>query len=541
MAGSSDTTQVPGPEQVFGRYRLLSLLGQGAMGQVWRAHDSQTNRVVALKVLPARSADDQMLRDRFRRECRAVAQLAEPHVIPIHDFGDIDGQLYLNMRLIEGTDLRSLIRTGGALPPGRGVAIIAQVAAALQAAHDAGLVHRDVKPSNILLGAEDFAYLIDFGIAHAGEDHSLTSTGQTIGTFAYLAPEAIGAADQTDSRVDVYALACVLCECLTGRPPFSSASGVQGLIAAHLITPPPQPSMDRAGVPAAFDAVIARGMAKDPDDRYRSARELAAAARAAVGDSAGTIDQPVAGRRRRRISLSRGAPGPSVERGVRTEPWWRRHAVVVTAVCAVVVTGVAVPTIISATSRSTVENFPSLLSAKDINMVMGRSDLELIDRVTELPDPYYSVSPAECDPIDSIAYKAPYSRAGITNITTEAFGQTGNRGKESVSQLLGKAPSAAAAYDLLVSTISAWRACDERQYDDHKVKSTARITDTGTDTVTAVIERQGNYMGGKSEQCEHTFGINGDAVAEVFACAENVANKTKTIIGKILQRTRNQR
>jgi hypothetical protein len=296
------------------------------MGQVWRAHDSQTNRVVALKVLPARSADDEELRERFRRECRAVAQLTEPHVIPIHDFGDIDGRLFLNMRLIEGTDLRSVILREGALTPKRAVAIITQVAGALQAAHDAGLVHRDVKPSNILLGADDFAYLIDFGIARAADDASLTQAGQTIGTLNYMAPEAIGAAVKTDARVDVYALACVLYESLTGRPPFSSTSGIPGLINEHLYTPPPQPSLGRPNIPAAFDAVVAKGMAKDPDERYQSTRELAAAARTAVGDSAVTIVESGVGRGGRPIKLSRKAIGLLAA------------AVVVTVVAAVAVT-----------------------------------------------------------------------------------------------------------------------------------------------------------------------------------------------------------
>ncbi|MFI6367593.1 serine/threonine-protein kinase PknD [Nocardia sp. NPDC050630] len=293
-----------GPAEVFGRYRLLSLLGQGGMGQVWRAHDSLTNRVVALKVLPERFADDEQLRERFRRECRAVAQLTEPHVIPIHDFGDIDGRLYLNMRLIEGTDLRKVITQEGALSPRRAVAIIAQVAGALQAAHDAGLVHRDVKPTNILLGADEFASLIDFGIAHAADDRTLTTIGETIGTIAYMAPEEIGSEIKADARVDVYALTCVLYECLTGRPPFASSAGVQGVIAHHLHTPPPRPSTAKPDLPPEFDAVIAKGMAKNPDDRYQTVRELAAAACAVVDGSAVSTTGGVAARHTRRIRLS---------------------------------------------------------------------------------------------------------------------------------------------------------------------------------------------------------------------------------------------
>ncbi len=280
---AGNATQGTEPVRTFGRYELLSLVGAGGMGQVWRARDRQTNRIVALKVLPEHSAEDEEPRERFRRECEAVAQLTEPHVIPIHDFGDLDGRLFLNMRLVDGIDLRTLIKQEGALTPTRAVAIIVQVAGALQAAHDVGLVHRDVKPSNILVSDNDFAYLIDFGIAHASGDHTLTRAGETIGTAAYMAPEAIGAAVKTHARVDVYALACVLHECLTGKPPFSSDMGIQGMIAHHLHTPPPRPSASVPDVPTALDAVIAKGMAKDPDERYPTVRDLATAARTATG------------------------------------------------------------------------------------------------------------------------------------------------------------------------------------------------------------------------------------------------------------------
>lgn len=263
----------------FGRYRLIELLGRGGMGEVWRAFDDQTQRVVAVKVLPAHLADDPQFEQRFRREAFAAAGLASPHVVPIHHFGEIDGRLYVDMRLIEGRDLHQIL-TEGALPLSQAVSIIEQVASALQAAHRIGLIHRDVKPSNILVGEDDFAYLIDFGIARTAGQTSLTATSGVVGTWAYMAPERLSS-DQTDSRADVYALACVLHECLTGAQPFP-ASSLERQIAAHIAEPPPRPSTVQPTVPTAMDAVIAKGMAKDPDQRFQSVKDLAAAARAAM-------------------------------------------------------------------------------------------------------------------------------------------------------------------------------------------------------------------------------------------------------------------
>jgi serine/threonine protein kinase, bacterial len=280
----------------FGRYRLVELLSRGGMGEVWRAYDPTMDRVVALKVLPPNFAADKTFQVRFRREARAAAGLDEPHVVPLYDFGEIDGRLYVTMRLIKGHDLKSVL-ADGPLPPARAVGIIEQISSALHAAHEIGLVHRDVKPSNIVVARGDFAYLIDFGVAHAADDRTLTKAGETIGTVAYMAPEAIGAAVKTDARVDVYGLACVLYECLTGQPPFASTSGMRGVFAHHLHTPPPQPSTMTADVPAAFDAVIAKGMAKDPDQRYQTALELADAAKAALTQ---------------RVSVSGVGTGPAV-------------------------------------------------------------------------------------------------------------------------------------------------------------------------------------------------------------------------------------
>ena len=263
----------------FGRYRLLELIGRGGMGEVWRAYDTATDRMVAVKVLPANLLDDQTFEQRFRREANAAAALNEPHVVPIHNFGEIEGRLYVDMRLIDGRDLQSLL-SDGALSPARAVKVVEQVAAALYAAHRVGLVHRDVKPSNILVAEFDFAYLIDFGIARTVDEKGLTNTGSVIGTWAYMAPERFSTG-RTDPRSDTYALACVLHECLTGRQPYPGNS-VEQQIAAHLTTPPPLPSTTQPGVSPAFDTVIATGMAKEPEQRYRTTLELANAARSAV-------------------------------------------------------------------------------------------------------------------------------------------------------------------------------------------------------------------------------------------------------------------
>ena len=272
----------------FGRYTLVELLGRGGMGDVWRAYDTVTDRVVAVKVLPAHLADDQTFQERFRREARAAAGLNNPHVVPIHDFGEIDGRLFVDMRLIDGEDLGTLLRSGP-LPPQRAIKIIEQIALALFAAHRIGLVHRDVKPSNILVTEDDFAYLIDFGIARAAGEAGLTDTGAAVGTWAYMAPErfSTGAAD---ARADVYALTCVLYEALTGESPFP-ATTLEQIATAHMFQPPPKPSMVRPQIPRAMDQVITTGMAKEPDQRYVSTKDLATAARAAVGGGQGLTQE----------------------------------------------------------------------------------------------------------------------------------------------------------------------------------------------------------------------------------------------------------
>ncbi|WP_373861279.1 serine/threonine-protein kinase [Nocardia caishijiensis] len=268
------------------------MLGKGGMGEVYEAYDTGKDRVVALKLLAAELAQDPAYQVRFRRESQAAAKLAEPHVIPIHDWGVIDGVLFIDMRLVPGTDLRTVLRAGGPLHPERAVAVVEQIAAALDAAHAGGLVHRDVKPANILVTPADFAYLADFGIAHTEGDSALTQAGMAMGSYIYMAPERFDAA-AVSHRADIYSLACVLHECLTGASPFPAAS-MSVLIRSHLTEEPPRPSTTIAGLPTAFDEVIAVGMAKDPAERYPSAGALALAARQALASAPGAA--PVVGR-----------------------------------------------------------------------------------------------------------------------------------------------------------------------------------------------------------------------------------------------------
>ncbi|UOZ06416.1 serine/threonine-protein kinase [Amycolatopsis sp. WQ 127309] len=291
----------------FGPYRIERLIARGGMGEVLRARDTRLDRVVALKVLSPHLAADQDFRERFRREAHSAARLREPHIVPIHSFGEIDGRLYLDMQLIEGEDLATRLSTRGPLDPAEAVDVVGQIAQALTAAHAEGLVHRDVKPSNIIIGPSGFAYLVDFGIARSQEAATgLTGTGAAIGTLDYMAPERFTGA-RPDQRVDVYALACVLHQCLTATKPFAATTAAS-LLNAHLNQAPPRPSLLRPGTPAALDDVVARGMAKSPDDRYPTAAALAAGARAALGAPRGFPAPPAETRTFTRVGPA-AAPG----------------------------------------------------------------------------------------------------------------------------------------------------------------------------------------------------------------------------------------
>jgi serine/threonine protein kinase len=272
-------------------YRLEAQVGAGGMAVVFRARDERLGRLVALKILPPALAADAAFRRRFIAEARAAATVDDPHIIPIYEAGEADGVLFIAMRFVRGGDLRLVLEREGALPLGRVAGFISPVASALDAAHGAGLVHRDVKPANILVetrqGESDHVYLSDFGVSKgAVSSVSLTAAGHFVGTPDYSAPEQIQGGP-VDGRTDQYALACVAYQLLTGVTPFERDQGMAVLL-AHLSQPPPSAGSLRPDLPGAADEVLARGMAKVPDKRYGSCRDFADALREALGTAPAT-------------------------------------------------------------------------------------------------------------------------------------------------------------------------------------------------------------------------------------------------------------
>ncbi|MFQ5425705.1 MAG: serine/threonine-protein kinase, partial [Gaiellales bacterium] len=322
---------------VIAGYRVERLLGRGGMSVVYLAEHLRLKRKVALKLLAPELAADEAFRERFLRESELAASLDHPNVIPIYDADEAGGVLFIAMRYVEGGDLAERLTGQGRLEPAEAVSLLGRVADALDAAHGLGLIHRDVKPGNVLISDAGHVYLSDFGLTRRSEDDApLTESGQFVGTMDYVAPEQIeskGVSGQTD----VYALSCVLFECLTGERPFRGDSTV-GLLFAHLQNDPPSASQLDPELPSAIDPVLVRGMAKSPEARYPTCGELISEAQGALGLS-GEIAQPVVASR-----------------------WSRRRLLLVAAVlAAVVAVAAAVPAILLTGSGETSDvNAPTL-------------------------------------------------------------------------------------------------------------------------------------------------------------------------------------
>jgi len=271
------------PGSTFAGYEVESVVGLGGIGILYRARQIRLDRPVALKVVEPESARDPVVRERLRREARAVAALDHPNVVPLYEAGEKDGTVYIVTRWVEGTELGTLLHDEGAMEPGRAAWTAAQIASALEIAHEKGLVHRDVKPSNVIVTAEGHAYLTDFGLAKRVETAAgLTGADQILGTVDYVAPEQIEGSEP-DARSDIYSLGCVLYEMLSGEPPFSAQKGGMAKMWAHVNSDPPPLRERRTDVPPALDDVMRRAMARDPNARPTAAALRSSLIRA-VGD-----------------------------------------------------------------------------------------------------------------------------------------------------------------------------------------------------------------------------------------------------------------
>jgi serine/threonine protein kinase len=555
----------------FGRYRLLALLGRGGMGEVWRAHDTETDRVVAIKLLPAALLADEEFQQRFRREAHAAARLNDPHVIPIHHYGEIEGQLYVDMRLIEGRDLETVL-ADGPLDPARAVRIIEQVARALNAAHKVGLIHRDIKPSNILLDADDFAYLIDFGIARAVDETRMTKSGNTIGTFQYIAPERLDDRAEEDGRADIYSLACVLYESLTGHPPFPGHTMAQ-LVNAHLYISPPRPSTSHPNIPAQIDEVIATGMAKDPQQRYATTIELANAARDAITEpiarptpsspplppglrpiqvrqaAATKLRQPQPVLNTRAAPVTGHQPDafaspvvdyPSSGQTVPPVPIpkpRRPTGIIVAVIATVFVLGVGAflltnrrpsqtpvaqtPPPPSPTSSALRSPPPApgplnglLLSVDQINTAMGTAGMTSVGTMTEMPDNSAWISDQACLPLSAAVQAKVYANSGYSAVQAQIVAKAQ---QNTVDQAVVSFPSAQQADAFFTASAQSWAACSDRQF------TLSANGNSQQQTVGAVSDTNGTLSGTVTPAnslgvCERALTVANNVAIDVTTC-----------------------
>ena len=369
MGGIETSAPTFAPGSTFAGYRIEAVAGRGGMGIVYRATQVALGRPVALKLIAANYAGERSFRERFKREWETAASIDHPNVIPLYEAGAAEEHLFIAMRFVEGVDLAELIAREPEIAPERAVRIIAQVASALDAAHARGLVHRDVKPGNVLIGADDHVYLTDFGLTkNPTTDSGLTGTGMFVGSVDYAAPEQIRG-EATDARTDVYALGCVLFQILTRAVPFDRPSDVAKMY-AHVSDPPPSLTALRPDAPAAFDALIARAMAKEPTDRYASAGELAREATAIIKGSDPSTPKP---------PVEQVKPASSIVKGSDPSMLGRRGRVAV---------GIALPTVLVA----------GLVAAGlAATGVLGGGGDETVAEATPTPPPA-STAPPEATP-----------------------------------------------------------------------------------------------------------------------------------------------
>jgi serine/threonine-protein kinase len=498
---------------------------------------------------------DPVFRQRMQREAHTAGRLQEPHIVPIHDYGEIDGQLFIDMRFVEGTDVSRVLRRGGPLPPPRAVAIIRQMASALDAAHRAGVIHRDIKPENILLTAEDFAYLVDFGIAAAFTDQHLTKTGAAVGTWNYMAPERFGN-DQITHRADIYALACVLYEALTGTTPFPTDS-LPALMAAHLTQPIPRPSQQNPAIPSAFDSVIACGMAKNPTDRYATAGDLARAAHQALSTTdqhrAATLLEHSQHNAPPQTGPFPWAPPPPWAPGL-PPPWkpprGNRKPLLVLGVTLAVIAlggtgigiwhatrdtddrprpagaGLTTPTTTTVPTILATQLDSILLSGKELDTIMDASNMQPGPPGTTMGDPESTLSIEDCRGALFPAQVPVYANSGYTAVKAQAASDSGNH---FVAQAVVAFGSAEQAQAFVSSSAVKWNGCDGKTvietYNGNQLR-VALGNVTGNPPKIAQVDLQ---QDSKGWTCQHALSAFANLVFDLGACGLHITDDASRI------------
>lgn len=591
---------VLGVGSVVAGYRVERLLGVGGMGAVYVVANPELPRRDALKVLSAELSHNDEFRARFVREADVASMLDHPNIVSIYRRGQTDdGLLWIAMQFVDGTDADGALRAG-TMTAARAVHIVGEVAKALDYAHQHGVVHRDVKPANFLLsgpvGAEERVLLGDFGIARALDDAALTVTGSLVATIAYAAPEVLTGGG-FDGRADLYSLGCTLFRMLTGKTPFSTAQGMAAVMMTHLQAPPPRVTDQVAGLPPALDAVIAKAMAKDPAQRFSSARELAdAAAAALLHDRTAPVTMPWQPIPAAAVSSYPDAPGTGPQwwlsaGGPRTQPgpaWaptqWgtpdfapspapvkprrRPRTLILASLATVVVLAGAALSAISlgrrsdehprpaapsaATTTSTTPPAPVaplppkvlddlLLTPEQVAQIMGASQLAVYKSLDTLIDETPVIVQKNCIGAFAPAQAAVYLHTGWNGARTQAIHEPGDVPIAfEILQAMVQFPTAADAQKLLADQTTQWSACSGTGFTLNYPNLPPQDWVFGPLTKTGVSLSMTQLWNGPAHNmpltgaCQRALAIRNNVAADVFACRLDITNQAVDIANAIL-------
>jgi eukaryotic-like serine/threonine-protein kinase len=575
---------VLGAGAVFAGYRIERVLGAGGMGVVYLARSPELPRFDALKVLSAELSRDADFRARFVREADVAAVLDHPNIVVVHRRGECDGQLWIAMQFVDGTDADAALRAG-AMTPARAVHLIGQVAKALDYAHQRQVVHRDVKPANILLsgpvGSEERVLLGDFGLARALDDVGLTATGSVLATLSFVAPEVL-AGQPFDGRADVYSLGCTLFRLLTGKTPFSAANGVAAVVAAHLHAPPPKVTDVVPGLSGQLDAVIATALAKDPAQRFATARALADAAAGALADrSVGTTApwQPIPNAQVDSYppaSQSTGPPwwqhsggtgtvmapappahrwpGPPAAPAVTGSPPRRRRRWIAAALAAVAVAAAGVTAVIlttrsqtptAATTSSTptstgpppvpVSALPAMLLPPDqVAGIVGSQKMVVYDSETLPYDSVGFFSDPQCVGVWMPAEHAAYAATGWTAVQAQRLRDDSDKpfGHE-VMQTVVAFPSAAVAQKAFADQAARWSSCAGRSFTIGAPNPTQHRTFGPLSNTGGILAIASTLDGTLHEVCQHALTVRNNLAIDVAACRIDATNQGIDVLNAI--------